>query len=63
MVYKLPDYRKLNKKRRYQIYCSRRVSVIVFIMYAYSQNIGKLNNLKSLEARKLKSFKTIAKIG
>ena len=32
-------------KRRYQIYCARRVSGITFIRYAQYQNIWKPNNL------------------
>jgi hypothetical protein len=45
-----------NKKNRYMIQCTRRVSGITFIryMYTYRQAIGKPTNLKDLAASKSK---------
>ena len=54
-----------NKKNRYMIQCTRRVSGITFIryMYTYRQAIGKPTNLKDLAASKSKDVSTIAKLG
>jgi nitric oxide synthase oxygenase domain/subunit len=37
--------------------CSIRVSVITFIRYTYSANIGKANNLKVVRSTKIKGIK------
>ena len=51
-------------KRRYQIWCALRVSGIIFITYAQSQNILMSNNLKVLGSdNKTKGPKREAKIG
>jgi len=52
---------QLRQKRRFQIFCARRVSAI-FIWYAQYRNIGKPNNLKLFGSNKLKSLNKIAKI-
>jgi hypothetical protein len=48
----------LNKKNRYLIYSTRRVSGITFIRVANIQQIGKPNNLKVCESNKTKRFQT-----
>ena len=48
------------KRQIFNLYCPRRVPVLIFIRYAHSQNIGKPNNLSIFRQSKAKGLNRIA---